>query len=64
MRSARGDVGETTFFTQKTTTDLRIGPSEHCSVRDVQHRLSRDFPSRSIFDFCSSIDPKRTSDRS
>jgi hypothetical protein len=34
MRSARGDVRDHIVYT-KTTTDLRIAPSEHCSDRDV-----------------------------
>jgi hypothetical protein len=34
MRSAHGDVRDRIVL-HKTTTDFRIGPSKHCSGRDV-----------------------------
>ena len=42
-------------MTQKTTTDVRIGPSEVAAVETSKHRLSRDFLRRSILDFYNSI---------
>ena len=55
MRSAGGDVRDHIVYT-KTTTDLRIGfLVSIAAVETSKHRLSRDSPGRSIFDFCNSI---------
>ena len=53
MRLASGDVRATSFHT-KTTTDHRIGATGLCCSRDVKKSISRNFGSRSIFDFCNS----------
>jgi hypothetical protein len=52
--SYAGTSGTTSFHT-KTTTDLRIGLQSLAAVEASKNRLSRDFRSRSIFDFCNKI---------
>src|SRR5258708_18487015 len=55
MRSARGDVMEPDRFAQKRPRTFVSALAAIAAVETPKHRLSRDFQSRSIFDFCNSI---------
>jgi hypothetical protein len=57
MRFASGDVGDH-IVSHKTSTGHRIGATGLCYGRDVKNQLSRNFWSRSIFNFCNSIGGK------
>src|SRR5947208_15488929 len=46
-------------FIQKSITDLRTGVETRRSGRE-EDQLSRDFPGRSIFDFCNNICQQQT----
>jgi esterase/lipase len=62
MCLASGDVRDHIVHT-KTTTDHRIGATGLCCGGAVKNQLSRNFSSRSIFDFCNSIGAKQICQR-
>ena len=49
------------IVSHKATTDLRSAATEAWAARMSKNQLSRDFPGRSIFDFCNNIGTLRTS---
>ena len=55
MGFARGDVRRPHRFAQKRPRTSVSALRSFAAVERSKNRLSRDFPSRSIFDFCNSI---------
>ena len=57
MRFARGDVRGPHRFAQKRPRTFVSALASIAAIETSKHWLSRDFQSRSIFDFFNSIDP-------
>jgi hypothetical protein len=63
MRFVRGDTGGPHRYTKNRPRFFVSALASIAAAETSKHRLSRDFQSRSIFDFCNSIGQKRTSAR-